>query len=539
MRVNPVSSAAIKKLLPFLVTALLLCFEEAWSQPTHSVDALGLVEVGQAAHAVSPPVRNMLSNRPGAAQKREKPILALPLPPGREQPDPVTQSAAGPRVNTTAGLSFAGVGDGDYGFVPDSAPPDPNLAVGATQVVQWVNESFAVFDKATGGLISGPISGNTLFSSLGGGCATNNDGDPIAQYDKAANRWVLTQFSVSTTPYLQCVAVSTTSDATGAYNLYAFSYGTVQFPDYPKLGVWPDAYYFTVNVFNNGTTFAGAKLCAYDRAAMLAGGSASQQCFQLSASYGGVLPGDLDGSTPPTAGAPAPFINFGSNSLNVWRFHVDWSSPTSSTLTGPLNVAVAPFTPACNGGICISQPNTSTQLDSLGDRLMYRFAYRNGTSASTAETAVVNHSVKVSGTKHAQVVGIRWYQLGNLTSGTPNVVQQGTFSPDANSRWMGSIAMDKTGDIAVGYSVSSSSVHPSIRFTGRTPTDTPGTLEAESSLFIGNGSQIKNLHRWGDYSALSIDPSDDCTFFYTNQYEKVSGSFNWSTRIDSFKFPGC
>jgi hypothetical protein len=202
-------------------------------------------------------------------------------------------------------------------------------------------------------------------------------------------------------------------------------------------------------------------------------------------------------------------------------------------------LAVAAFTPACNGGSCISQPSTSTKLDSLADRLMYRFAYRNGTTSSAAETAVVNHSVEASGSKHNQVVGIRWYQLGNLTSGTPAVVQQGTFSPDSNSRWMGSIAMDKVGDIAVGYSVSSSSVHPSIRFTGRTPGDTAGTLVAESSLFAGGGSQTHNLHRWGDYSALSIDPSDDCTFFYTNQYEKVSGSFNWSTRINSFKFPGC
>jgi hypothetical protein len=522
-----------------MAAALLVVCSGAQAQSSFGIGPVSAVEVSGAEHAVSPPVRDMPLSPPGGEHKREIPIRALPLPPAHEMTDPVVQATPGPSVSTTAGLNFAGVGNGDYNFTPDAAPPDPNLAVGATQVVQWVNESFAVFDKATGALIKGPVAGNTLFASLGGGCATNNDGDPIVQYDKGAGRWILTQFSVSTTPYLQCVAVSTTSDATGAYNLYAFSYGTVQFPDYPKLGVWSDAYYITFNIFNNGTTFAGAKLCAYDRTAMLAGTSATQQCFQLSTSFGGVLPGDLDGSVRPPAGAPAPFINFGSNSLNLWRFHVDFATPTNTTLTGPLNLPVAAFTPACGGGTCIPQPGTSNQLDSLADRLMYRFAYRNGTAASAAETAVVNHSVKASGNKRSQVVGIRWYQIGNLTSGTPTLVQQATFSPDSNSRWMGSIAMDKVGDIAVGYSVSSSSIFPSIRFTGRIPNDPAGTMQAEASLQAGSGSQTGRLHRWGDYSALAIDPGDDCTFFYTNQYEKVSGSFNWSTRIGSFKFPGC
>ena len=500
----------------------------------------GSFEVSPAINqAVSPPLRDLPLSRPGIERKREKPILWLPLAPGQEQPDPVVQSTLGPVVNTTLGLGFAGVGNGDYGFTPNAAPPDTNGAVGATQYVQWVNESLAVFDKATGALIKGPVAGNILFTPLGGGCAINNDGDPIVQYDKIAGRWILTQFSVSTTPYLQCVAVSQTSDATGSYNLYSFSYGTTQFPDYPKLSVWPDAYYITFNIFNNGQTFAGAKLCAYDRASMLAGAAASQQCFQLSTSFGGVLPGDLDGTTLPPTGAPAPFINFGTNSLNLWRFHVNWANPASTTLTGPLNLAVAAFTPACSGGTCISQPGTSNQLDSLADRLMYRFAYRNGTTASAAETAVVNHSVKVSGNRRSQVVGVRWYQIGNLTSGTPMVVQQGTFSPDSNSRWMGSIAMDKVGNVAVGYSVSSGSTFPSIRFTGRNPTDPLGTMQGETTLLSGAGSQTGSLHRWGDYSAMTIDPTDDCTFFYTNEYLKASGSFNWSTRINSFKFPGC
>jgi len=251
----------------------------------------------------------------------------------------VLQTSAGSLAATTAGLGFAGVGNGDYGFAPNAAPPDTNGAVGATQYVQWVNESFAVFDKTTGAKVYGPAAGNTLWSGFGGGCQTNNDGDPIVQYDKAANRWIFTQFSVSTTPYLQCIAISTTSDATGTYNRYSFSYSN--FPDYPKLGVWPDAYYITFNMFQ-GNFFAGSALCAYNRSAMLAGTAATQQCFQLSSSFGGVLPSDLDGSTAPPAGTPNFMLNFGSNSLNLWKFHVDWATPANTSSPVPPTFRLQP-----------------------------------------------------------------------------------------------------------------------------------------------------------------------------------------------------
>jgi len=443
------------------------------------------------------------------------------------------QSSASPFVGTTGGLNFAGVGDGDYGFSPDAAPPDTNGAVGATQYVQWVNESFAVFNKATGALVYGPVAGSTLWRGFGGGCQTNNDGDPIVQYDKLANRWVFTQFSVSTSPYLQCVAVSTTSDATGSYNRYSFSYGS-QFPDYPKLGVWPDAYYISFNIFS-GNSFSGSKVCAYDRAAMLAGTPATQVCFQLSSSFGGLLPSDLDGTTAPPSGRPNFFLNFGANSLNLWKFHVDFATPGNSTLAGPTGIPVAAFTPACRGGACIPQPNTRQQLDSLADRLMYRLAYRN---FGDHESLVVNHSVTVTASKRTSTAGIRWYEIRN-PNGTPAVFQQGTYSPDLTYRWMGSIAMDKLGNIAMGYSASSSSVYPSIAMTGRLVSDTPGTMQAENTIYSGAGSQLTNLSRWGDYSAITVDPVDDCTFWYTNEYLKSSGTFNWSTRIASFKFPSC
>jgi len=258
-------------------------------------------------------------------------------------------------------------------------------------------------------------------------------------------------------------------------------------------------------------------------------------CFQQGSSVASLLPSDLDGATAPPAGSPNFYLNFGSNSLNLFRFHVDFANTANSTFTGPINIPVAAFTEACSGGTCIQQPSTSQKLDSLADRLMYRLAYRN---RSGTESLMVNHSVFVSGNRKSQVDGVRWYEIRS-PSGTPVIFQQGTYSPDSNSRWMGSIAMDKVGDIALGYSVSSSSLFPSIRFTGRVPTDSLGTLEAENTILNGAGSQLPNLSRWGDYSSISVDPVDDCTFWYTTEYLMNSGTFNWSTRIASFKFPTC
>jgi hypothetical protein len=485
-------------------------------------------------HDVSPPLRNI---PPSADTRPQREIFIGPLHPGgplSNSLDPVIQSSAGASVATTPGLGFDGVGNGFVGpqgsFTVKVAPPDTNGAVGASQYVQFVNTSFAVFDKSTGATLYGPAAGSTLWSGFGGPCETTNDGDVIAQYDKSAGRWFMSQLSFSQAPpYYLCIAVSTTNDATGSYNRYAFSYTNLN--DYPKIGVWPDAYYASYNMFQGTTTFLGAQICAFDRNAMLAGSAATQQCFQLTSSFGGVLPSDLDGATSPPAGSPNYFLNFGSNSLNLWQFHVSWTNPSSTTLTGPTNIAVAAFSEACsNGGTCIPQLVTPSQrLDSLGDRLMYRLAYRN---FGDHEALVVNHSVTAGSS-----VGVRWYEI--RSPATPTVYQQGTYAPDSSYRWMGSIAMDKVGDIAVGYSVSSSSMHPAIRYTGRLPSDILGTLQGETSIIEGAGSQTRNLSRWGDYSGISIDPVDDCTFWYTNEYLKTNGTFNWSTRIASFKFPSC
>lgn len=481
-------------------------------------------------HDVSPRLSELARLTPRQPNQFSPRVLKI-LPTGPVLPasqlfvtDGVAQQEALPPVSASLGLSFEGLGLGQYGFLMQAAPPDTNGAVGATQYVQWVNLEYAVFDKTTGALQAGPFPGNSIWAGFGGGCQTNNDGDPIVQYDKLANRWILTQFSVSTSPLLQCVAVSTTPDATGTYNRYAFSFGN-NFPDYPKLGVWPDAYYISFNMFGP-TNFLGADACAMDRAKMLLGQAATIICFQQPSSIGSLLPSDLDGTLPPAAGEPAFFVNFGTNSLRLWKFHVDFVTPANSTFTGPKTITVSNFSPLCGGGNCVVQPGTATRLDSVADRLMYRLAYRAFSDGH--EALVVNHAI---------TTGVRWYELRD-PNGTPTIFQQGTFAPDASTRWMGSVAMDRSGDIALGYSVSSASVFPSIYFTGRVPSDPAGLMETEQSIVNGTGSQT-GLVRWGDYSAMTIDPADDCTFWYTTEYIKANGSFNWNTRIANFKFDTC
>jgi hypothetical protein len=492
----------------------------------------GAAEVAQSVqHDVSRPLRDVPVS-PSARNLTERPLRIAGINHGPASPDPVLQQSAPAAAVTTAGAGFAGVGAGDYGFIVGAAPPDTNLAVGTSQIVQWVNSSFMVFDKR-GTVLRPPTAGNALWAGFGGACESNNDGDPIVQHDQLADRWIFTQFAVDATPYLQCVAVSTSPDALGTYNRYSFSYGT-DFPDYPKLGVWPDAYYVTYNMFANGAAFEGVRTCAWDRQAMIDGTPAQQVCFQLAPAPtgpgGSILPADLDGTTLPPPGSPNYQLNLGASSLNILKFHVDFADPASSTISAPTKLPVAAFSTACNGGTCIPQPGTRQRLDSLGDRPMYRLAYRN---LNGVQTLVVDHSV-TAGLR----TGVRWYEL-RVNGASTTVFQSGTFSPDSKYRWMGSIAMDRLGNIGLGYSVSSSTTFPSIAVTGRVPTDRAGTLRAETIVKAGGGAQLPNLSRWGDYSSLQLDPADDCTFWYTTEYLKGSGTFNWSTWITSFKMSGC
>ena len=513
---------------------------------------------------VSPPLRDVPPLPPQAGPKREIPLRDTWPNVGSAQADPVVQTSLGPLVSATTGASVLGVGQGFVGpagtYQVLAAPPDTNGAVGDTQYVQWVNTAFAVFDKADGHVLYGPADGNTLWD-FDFPCGLTNDGDPIVQFDEAAHRWIFTQLSVSFGNYYSCVAVSQTPDALGPYNRYVWQWEALN--DYPKLGVWPDGYYMSFNMFKPSLfsyTFVGPKACAMDRAKMLAGApDPIALCGQLGTGYNSLLPADLDGPAPPS-GSPNYFLSLGSNALQLWKFHTDFEDTTNAELTGPTSIGVAAFSQACGGGTCIPQPGTSQQLDSLGDRLMYRLVYRN---FGDHEALVANHSVAIGGgsgggkgkphdpnapggggkpggggTGGTSSVGIRWYELRD-PNGTPVVYQQGTFAPDTTSRWMASIALDKVGNIALGYSASSSTVFPEIRYTGREPGDSLGTLQTEATLQPGYGSQQTGLSRWGDYSSISVDPVDGCTFWYTNQYLPGSGTYNWSTRIAAFRFTSC
>ncbi len=497
---------------------------------------------------VSPALRDLKrSARPAHRPEMENENEYVPFPQsnGKNQPDPVVQRSAG-----AAGLpampnplaNWEGMGFSDLGT---GAPPDTNGEVGPNHYVQMVNSSIAIWDKQ-GTLLVYPFNINEMWSNYPTEpCAMYNEGDPVVLYDQLADRWLLSQFNFATDfsgnktgPYYECVAVSQNGDATGNYWLYTFALNNNDFEDYPKLGVWPDGYYMGMNQFDNGQTYAGPRPYVFDRAKMLQGQTAGFQTIPnpLGPNDGFLMPADLDGPAAPPAGSPNYFIELhDTDHLMLYKYHVDWVTPTNSQWTGPVSIPIAHFNLLCpnSQSLCIPQPGTTQKLDGLGGRLMFRLAYRN---FGAYESLVVNHSADAGNGQ----AGVRWYEIRNPRT-TASVYQQGTFAPaDGQYRWMGSVAMDKSGDLAVGYSVSSSSVYPSIRYTGRLGSDPLGTLpQGEATLMTGTGSQLPGVNRWGDYSDITVDPADDCTFWYTTEYMQTSGDFAWNTRIGSFKFPSC
>jgi hypothetical protein len=489
----------------------------ALSEPLRSMKPVGTTEKRPATAEAENP-----SSDPGFTSTRFEGI------------DPLLQSVQGPLSMPSPFTTFEGVSSTNA-----YTPSDTTGDVGPNDYVQWVNDYIQVFSK-DGVPRTQPVAGNTFWARLGGMCALYNKGDPQVVYDAIADRWLLGQFSYSTIntgPYYQCLAVSTGPDPTGSYNQYGIRMSDNQLNDAPKLAVWPDAYYLSTNNLLGGTTYVGHSAVAFDRAAMLVGqpnANVSFQKFDVPTYYGNMLPADLDGPTLPPSGSPAYFGSLGSpTSFNLFRFHVDWSNPNNSTFLGT-SFPVAPFNANLCGGSfdCIPQPGTIQRLEGLSDRLMYRLVYRN---MGSYESLVANHTVDVDGTNHA---GIRWYEIRNPAA-NPYVYQQGTYAPDANHRWMGSIAMDRFGNIALGYSVSSSNTYPSIRYAGRLSTDPLGTLaQGEQTLQAGGGSQT-GVNRWGDYSTMSVDPVDDCTFWYTQEYYPATSPGTWYTRIGAFRFPQC
>lgn len=471
--------------------------------------------------------------------------------------DPVVQSWHGDSPMPVPIQNFDGLDNADNQKVAGLhlVPPDTQGDVGPNHYVQWVNLVFAIWDKS-GKLLYGPTAGNALWAGFGGPCEDTNHGDPITLYDPMADRWLMSQFALPNDPYggpyYQCIAVSTSGDPIGSWNRYAYEWengsGQDVVNDYPKFGVWPDGYYMTANQFGTGNSWAGTGAAAFERAEMLKGQPARMVYFDLGPSdWGGMLPADLDGFSPPPLGSPNYFVQanadewaWGLNDeLRVYEFRVDWSNLSNSTFQQMAMLPTDPF----DGGLCglspscIPQPGSSPKLDAIADRLMYRLQYRN---FGSYESLVTNLTVDADGNDHA---GVRWFEL-RKHDGAWSIHQQGTYAPDGDHRWMGSIAMDKVGNIALGYSVASQSTFPSIRYAGRLVTDPLGTLaQREVQLVAGLASQVESQgkgYRWGDYSTMAVDPVDDCTFWYTQEYVASPGEWgNWSTRIGSFRFPDC
>lgn len=509
---------------------------------------------------------------PSMQNDTSAPLESIPvIPPVRERPDPDLNiphplpNRGGPALrppgkftdpllmeNATfaATLSMAAPVQSFDGLnnVNGVLPPDTNGDVGPNHYMQWVNVSFAIYSKS-GTLLYGPAAGNTLWSGFGGPCEITNHGDPIVQYDHLADRWMMSQFSLPNYPngpFYQCIAVSQTGNPTGAWYRYAFKISDTKLNDYPHFGVWPDGYYLSVNQFA-GNTWAGAGAVVFERNKMLLGQPAQAVYFDLFSvdpNLGGMLPSDLDGPIPP-AGTPNYFLQIDDNGygypqdqIEIWQFSVNWANLSASTFTRNTLLPTAAFdSDMCAGSrSCIPQPGTSAKLDPISDRLMYRLQYRN---FGGHESLVLNHTVDVNNTNRA---GIRWYELRkpNSPGSSWGIFQQGTFSPDTTHRWMGSIAMDGMGNIGLGYSASSGTTFPSIRYAGRLAGDPLGQMSQGEGTFVnGTGSQTHTSSRWGDYSSLSVDPVDNCTFWYTNEYVQTTGSSPWLTRIGSFQLPGC
>lgn len=556
------SAVAASVFLQFVVASKSAGSEAPAARMRPSVTAAAYQGESPALSSVRPG-GNAVLRRGAHPAKGLPPSAAAPASP---TPDANVQTVAGTASALTTGTSFEGVSHDAIGVTePCGTPPDPNSDVSDSYIVEIVNCGYAVFNKS-GATLVGPLTTDQVFTGMAGPCSQTNDGDGVVRYDRLANRWLVSQFSLANydgltdpstnqvyTQNFQCVAISKTSDPTGEYWLYAFAY--TGFNDYPKFGVWPDGYYVTYNMFSlDGNSYTGVKTCALDRASMLTGAAATQQCFSPSSTFS-ILPANFEGSTAPPAGAPNYQVALGSSTtLKAWKFQVNWTTPANSTFTALSSITVNTYAGACATSYsCIPQAPaqfyTTSTLDSLGDRLMYALQYRN---FGDHESLVVSHSIKVNNGGANE----RWYELrvgpSTSISDTLTLFQQGTYAPgDGLYRFMGAVAQDGAGDMALGYSVSSASIHPGIRMTGRLVNDPTGTLtESEHDLKDGTGSESYDpavtspaIGRWGDYTSMDIDPADDCTFWYSNEYYNAQTDSTdthfyrrWHTQISSFTF---
>lgn len=445
-------------------------------------------------------------------------------------------------------------------------PPDPVGDVGPNHYVAMTNLAYAVYDKQGNALV-GPAKIGDLWANFAVPDCADPSGDPIVMYDQLADRWILTQFTTRglnnpSLPFYNCVAVSTTGDPTGTYYRYAFTTGLF-FPDYPKYGVWTDSYIVTTREFGPTVEY-GIGVYALEKNKMIVGDPKARavrffldsDVVPLAKIGDGLLPPDIDGTRRPLARVAAPlvgtqddgaFYGAGMDALNVYDLSVQWNSKPLASLTPAAQLPVDAFDSIFPCGPdsrdCLPQPgitNRAQYLDVLSyrQRPQHRLAYRN---FGTYEALVTNQTVEA----RPGQAGLRWYELRRTAAGY-SVHQQGTYAPDDGiQRWMGSAAMDRSGNLALGYSVvNGTDVFPGIRYTGRLGSDALNTMTlGEGTLVNGSGVQRTTNSRWGDYTSLNVDPLDDCTFWYINEYYTAAGAAaslaGWQTRIGSFRTPGC
>lgn len=405
-------------------------------------------------------------------------------------------------------------------------------AAGAMQYVQLANGAIAVYAKDGGGMQVGPVAINAIYAPASRdrgmrSCAQAPTGRASVLYDHLAQRWILSHTARGNGVHI-CLAVSTTTDAAGTYYRYAFPIGGKRTQsstiDDASLALWPDAIYLTLTRARH----LGPRICGIDRSALLRGISATIRCRDLGPAYGPVVAASLQPHAPIDDGKPALFAALDVSDagrgerLILWRY-----SFRRDTLSEPLPVPVAPFTIACAEAPCIRQPPGASPLPAHAGRLAPGAAF-NG------DSLLLNHTVAQPDGQ----AGLRWYEIRN-PHGALHVYQHGTHAPDRTNRWMGAIGMDKAGNIALGYGVASDDTPPGIRYTGRLRTDAPGHMRAEEFVVNGSGVQpgVSVLPQPG--GALSLDPVDGCTFWFTQQYVPVTGPDAWRTRIVSFKFRNC
>lgn len=520
--------------------------------------------LGRTPQAVQPRPANA---RPAGERPARTPPPPAPVPvPPEIGPEAaaVEQTETGTRPALDVLESFDGLGasfterafpgaltsDKDAPAVP--APRggiDLSIAVGPDHIFEIVNGNMAVFTKkghkypATGKLLYGPVPNNTVFAGFGDRCSTSNNADSVVRYDQLAKRWLIV-VPVFRPPYAMCYAVSATSDPLGQYYRYEFS--RTLFPDYPRPALWPDGYYLPTSTSDNPLPDIVTQKhdCIAERAKMLKGQPATEQCVVIDGAVF-MLNSDVLGKREPPAGAPNIMMSTGGTQLlqrfeddgiYFYKVHVDWNDPARTTISPPQKIAVAPYHYLCDGQLsnCVPQPGTDRRLDSQGDKLIQGLIYRN---FGDHESLVVDHSVATA----AHGGGVRWYEFRLTGKGdaerNPVLYQQGTYAPDQFFRWLGSIALDRKGDIAVGYSFGGDPNFPGQRFAARSNDDPKGKLTFHESLLAAGQASQPSL-RWEDYTNIAVDPSDDCTFWFVGNYLK-SGATSSTTRIGAFAVPGC